>query len=321
MTTPNIRASARHIIRRAGWLIAALCLATMAATATAQTGSLSGAVDASASSVDLAAQGSTDWAHWGSGGVPGLVRKASGGSLISAYTVVGTGGVSSYSNDPRPMSWSAGSPTASASADASGVYISGNGNGFSVTVPADTIQRSVKVYVGGWASSGSFTASLSDASAANYTNTTTVASDQYDRSYSLSYRAASAGQQLTLTWVQSSTNGNVTLNGVALAQGNSAPTLAAVANQSGVVGQAVSLALSGSDADGGTLSYSATGLPAGTSIAAATGVISGTPTTAATYNVTAQVSDGQGGTAAQSFTWTISAAVQGGGSLSGAADA
>jgi len=300
----SIHASA-HVIRRTGLLIAALCLSS---AALAQ-GSLSGSVDSSTTSVNLSTQGSTDWAHWGTGGVPGLVRKSGGGSLISTYSVVGAGGVSTYSNDPRPMSWSGGSPTATASADASGVYISNTGAGFSITVPADTTQRIVKVYVGGWNSAGSFTASLSDASATNYTNTTTASTTQYDRAYTLTYKAASAGKLLTLTWVQSSSTGNVTLNAVALAAGsNTAPTLAAVANQSGVIGQAVSLALSGSDADGNTLSYSATGLPAGTSIATATGLISGTPTTAATYNVTAQVNDGQGGTASRSFTWTIAAA-------------
>jgi RHS repeat-associated protein len=304
MSTTHIRASARHIIRRTGLLMAALCLS---GAALAQ-GSLSGSVDSSTTSVNLTTQGTSDWAHWGTGGVPGLVRKSGGGSLISTYSVVGSGGISTYSNDLRAMSWSGGTPTASASADASGLYISNIGNGFSITVPADTTQRVVKVYVGGWNSTGSFTASLSDASATNYTNTTTASTTQYDRAYTLTYKAASAGKLLTLTWVQSAGTGNVTLNGAALAAAsNTAPTLAAVANQSGVIGQAVSLALSGSDADGNTLSYSATGLPAGTSIATATGLISGTPTTAATYNVTAQVSDGQGGTASRSFTWTIAA--------------
>jgi len=303
----SIHASA-HVIRRTGLLMAALCFVFISSAALAQ-GSLSGSVDSSTTSVNLSTQGTTDWAHWGTGGVPGLVRKSGGGSLISTYTVVGAGGVNSYSNDPRPMSWSGGTPTASASADAFGVYISNTGAGFSITVPADTTQRVVKVYVGGWNSAGSFTASLSDASATNYTNTTTASSSQYDRAYTLTYKAASAGKLLTLSWVQSAGTGNVTLNAVALAAGsNTAPTLAAVANQSGVIGQAVNLALSGSDADGNPLSYSATGLPAGTSIATTTGLISGTPSTATTYNVTAQVNDGQGGAASQSFTWTVTAA-------------
>ena len=89
---------------------------------------------------------------------------------------------------------------------------------------------------------------------------------------------------------------------------NQAPTLSAVANQSGSVGQSVSLALAATDPDGDTLSYSASGLPAGATINAATGVISGTLSTAGTYNVTAQVSDGRGGSASRSFVWTVAAA-------------
>jgi RHS repeat-associated protein len=99
------------------------------------------------------------------------------------------------------------------------------------------------------------------------------------------------------------------------AAANQPPTLAVVANQTATVGTAATLTLVGSDPNGDTLTYSATGLPAGLSVAASTGVISGTPTTAATANVTATVSDGRGGTASRSFTWTVSAAGGGGGSV------
>ena len=60
----TIRACA-HTIRRSGWLLAALCMST---AAPAQTSSLSGSVDSSTTSVNLTTQGTTDWAHWGSGG-------------------------------------------------------------------------------------------------------------------------------------------------------------------------------------------------------------------------------------------------------------
>ena len=85
---------------------------------------------------------------------------------------------------------------------------------------------------------------------------------------------------------------------------NSAPVLAAIANQSTAVGTAVSLQLAGSDPDGGTLTYTATGLPAGLVLASGTGMIAGTPTTGGTYSVTATVSDGTL-TASRTFTWTI----------------
>jgi hypothetical protein len=85
---------------------------------------------------------------------------------------------------------------------------------------------------------------------------------------------------------------------------NSAPALAAVANQSSTVGLATTLQLAGSDPDGDPLSYSATGLPSGLSVAAATGLISGTPTASGVFNVVATVSAGAL-TASRTFTWTI----------------
>jgi hypothetical protein len=137
---------------------------------------------------------------------------------ISNYTIVGTGPVPTYNNDPRPMSWTDGSPIASNSSDTNGVYISATGNGFSITVPAGTAAQILTVHVGGWNSSGTLTAHLSDGSATNYVDTTTSSNTQYDRNYALTYNAASAGQTLTVTWVMTSGSGtgNVTLNGAAL---------------------------------------------------------------------------------------------------------
>jgi hypothetical protein len=89
---------------------------------------------------------------------------------------------------------------------------------------------------------------------------------------------------------------------------NRAPVLAVVPNQTRVIGGSATLALSATDADGDVLSYAATGLPPGLSINAGTGLISGTATTAGTYATTAQVSDGRGGVATRSFTWTVTTA-------------
>ncbi|NML16568.1 DUF4082 domain-containing protein [Azohydromonas caseinilytica] len=89
---------------------------------------------------------------------------------------------------------------------------------------------------------------------------------------------------------------------------NRAPTLAPVADRSGSVGQPDTLRLSASDPDGDSLSYAATGLPAGLSLDTGTGTISGTPGSAGSYGVNVQVSDGRGGSASQSFTWSVAAA-------------
>jgi chitinase len=83
-------------------------------------------------------------------------------------------------------------------------------------------------------------------------------------------------------------------------------TVSSPGNQTGTVGTAASLKVSGTDsASGQTLTFSATGLPAGLSISSS-GLISGTPTTAATSNVTVTATDTTGAKGSASFTWTVS---------------
>jgi large repetitive protein len=87
---------------------------------------------------------------------------------------------------------------------------------------------------------------------------------------------------------------------------NRAPVIATPAAQSSTQGQAASLTLQASDADGDALTFSATGLPPG--LAPGNGVISGTPSAAGTYPVNVSVQDSCGATASASFTWTVLAA-------------
>ncbi|WP_329320145.1 MULTISPECIES: M4 family metallopeptidase [unclassified Streptomyces] len=87
-------------------------------------------------------------------------------------------------------------------------------------------------------------------------------------------------------------------------------------SQSSTVGTAVSLQVSASSTNGGSLSYSASGLPTGLSINSSTGAITGTPTTAGTYSTTVTVTDSTGATGTASFSWTVSSG--GGGTCSSA---
>jgi len=172
-------------------------------------GLLSGGVVASAAAVDLTAVGTSDWAHW-----PNYDHKASGGGQIGNVAAVGSG-MTAYANDPRRLTWSDGTPNASGSSSG-GVYISGAGKGFSITVPADTTQRTLTLYVGGWSSSGRLTAHLSDGSAADYVDASLSGTSQYDGVYTLSYKAASAGKTLTVQWLEVAGYGNVTLQAATL---------------------------------------------------------------------------------------------------------
>ncbi|MCW8381952.1 M4 family metallopeptidase [Streptomyces justiciae] len=83
-------------------------------------------------------------------------------------------------------------------------------------------------------------------------------------------------------------------------------------SQTSTVGTAVSLQISASSTNSGTLTYAATGLPTGLSISSSTGAISGTPTTAGTYSPTVTVTDSTGATGTASFTWTVNSSGGGG---------
>ncbi|NNF66833.1 MAG: DUF642 domain-containing protein [Gammaproteobacteria bacterium] len=87
--------------------------------------------------------------------------------------------------------------------------------------------------------------------------------------------------------------------------GNNPPTITPVADQTNNEGDTVSLSINASDPDNDTLTYSAGGLPSNLSINSNTGLISGTTTVPGTYNVSVTVSDGNGGTANDSFVWTV----------------
>ncbi len=78
--------------------------------------------------------------HWGDGS---LNRKANVTAQLSTYGIVGAGPTYTYNPDLRPLSWTDGTPTASSSNNADGLYINATGNGFSFTAPADTSTRTL----------------------------------------------------------------------------------------------------------------------------------------------------------------------------------
>jgi hypothetical protein len=87
---------------------------------------------------------------------------------------------------------------------------------------------------------------------------------------------------------------------------NTAPTINPIANQTATVGQAFSLPVQASDAEGDALTFSLTAAPASMSINSASGVIAWTPANGqeGSHSVTVQVSDGQASTTA-SFNVTV----------------
>ena len=93
---------------------------------------------------------------------------------------------------------------------------------------------------------------------------------------------------------------------VELASTNRAPVLTAIGGQQVAEGDALTLGLSASDADGDELTFSMAGYPAGSSLAGSTFIWTPTHEQAGTYEVTFTVTDGQGGQDSEAVTLTVS---------------
>jgi hypothetical protein len=213
--------------------------------------------------VNLTTEGTADWVHWGARINGGLLdRKAGVATQISDYTAIGNGTVDRFADNYTGFSWSDGTPMATASATTTGVFIPGLTNGFELSLPADTTTRTVKVYVGLYAAKGNFQAWLSDYSAKAYADTSlsNFFGNGYG-AYTLNYRAASAGQSLTVRFTAKEAYdpdfANVTLQSVTLVGGtpppNSPPMVTITTPTNGTVLTApasFSLGATASDGDG-----------------------------------------------------------------------
>jgi len=180
-------------------------------------GGLSGTVTpvTTAQAFNLTTMGNGDWAAWG---FDGYDHDSSGGSKISNVSVYGGGSLNSFTSSFLGMTWTNGTPDVSETNETNGYYNAGGiGDGFTLTAPASTTTQTLTVFVGGWTTGGTLNATLSDGSAAPYTNSSLSNSgSSYFGYYTFTYFAASAGQTLTVTWQQASGTGNVTIYGAAL---------------------------------------------------------------------------------------------------------
>ena len=172
--------------------------------------------------VNLSAEGTTDWAHWGLSGTS-FNHKSGVTPQISNYTHLGGGTVQQFTGNSTNYNWTGGSPTPTAGNVDTGLWVTGMNSGYQITVPADTNPRTLKMYVGLWAAGGRFEASLSDGSAPIYVDTSVLnATATSNRIYTLHYQAASPGQTLTVKWTVNTTFNawsNVTLQAATLTGG------------------------------------------------------------------------------------------------------
>ncbi len=160
--------------------------------------------------------GATDWAAWGNNATD-FDHKASGGMKISNATAVG-GSLNPFDSQYLGFTYTGGTPDATATGETKGYYNQGSvGDGIQFTAPATTTPQTLTVFVGGYASGGTLTATLSDNSAPAYTDVQPAKPGlSYYNYYTLTYKAAKPGQTLTVKWIMSAPGTNVTLYAAAL---------------------------------------------------------------------------------------------------------
>ena len=112
------------------------------------TGSLSGSVAAPPATVLLTPEGTLDWTHWGLSTSASFDHKAGVAQSISNFSVIGSASANRYGNNSSGFTWTDGTPTVTATGSTTGLYVSGQNNGFRITVPADTTAKTLRVYVG-----------------------------------------------------------------------------------------------------------------------------------------------------------------------------
>jgi hypothetical protein len=189
-------------------------------------GSQSGGIGMPPGSVNLSAEGASDWVHWGLETNMSVNRKSGVPVQISNFTPLGTSAVLRYADNYTAYTWSDGSPTLAASDTKTGVFLTNLNSGFQLTAPADTSPRTLRLYVGAYAARGRLLAYLSDFSARPYVDVSV-----YDASwdseyavYSIVYAAASPGQHLNVTYrsreLLDGAWGNVTLQAATLSGGS-----------------------------------------------------------------------------------------------------
>jgi hypothetical protein len=181
------------------------------------TGLLSVSYGESPTMVDLTALGTDDWAHWGLTSATDFDHKL-GGTRLPDRMLLGALGASQYGDNLTGFTWSNGAPHATASNSTTGIFTFGLGTGFELDVPADNTTRQLLLFVGGYHAEGSLKVSLSDQSATDYKDKEANTGGAFSGLYTIRYRAASSGQKMVVTWVESFdyAGGNVTLQAAAL---------------------------------------------------------------------------------------------------------
>jgi hypothetical protein len=150
------------------------------------------------SRVDLSREGSRDWVHWGEQSTFSLERRADGDFQILEGPPTAPRFRHGFSE--QLFGWNGGSPVERSDGTPTGIRTCGKGNGFTISAPAGTSSRTLRLYVGALAGRGKLTAKLTTGSAAA-TATFEERGNNLDTTvFVITYRAPKNGK-INLSWI------------------------------------------------------------------------------------------------------------------------
>jgi hypothetical protein len=163
--------------------------------------------------IDLTAEGTLDWRHWGLSAFVDFKQTA--GDRIGDYTQIGEGMYSDVMRSALTFSWSDGSPRQSVTAAPAAPALAGTGSGFDFMVSAEAAVHTLAVYVSGENDTGILTASLTDGCVPDYT-TAATGTDVFTAVHRIAFRSAVPGAKLHITWTMTAGTGPIALHAATL---------------------------------------------------------------------------------------------------------
>jgi hypothetical protein len=148
--------------------------------------------------VDLSAEGTQDWVHWGGGGTSAPERDKKGRFAILEGAPVAPR--FRHAMSPQRFGWSGGDPVAASAGTPTGIRTCGEDEGFTLSAPAGTKIQVLRLYVGVLAGKGRLEAKLSNGRAAATAGLEQRGGELRTAVLTVTYRAPRDGR-LTLKWI------------------------------------------------------------------------------------------------------------------------
>jgi len=155
--------------------------------------------------VNLTAEGTLDWVHWGLTSVTSVDRKVAAG-IIGDETFVGTDTRKMANQVALTSSWTDGKPDVTESKTPTAIAVVSPG-GMTFAVPASKTKSVLHVYIGLKDATAKLDLALSDGSAPAYHDTQTTSQAQVAHlRYDVTFAAGGDGEQLAITLTDTDDN-------------------------------------------------------------------------------------------------------------------